>query len=199
MASKAELALYGTLGRAEDKLTEIHYRFWRPIFDRRDDVDMVLTKTSEERVQFLTEMLTKIREQGEIKEILFAAGGDDGDLDEFADALIMSGVILSDDVVKRVRVVDTPTGPAPEDVRSAWKGVEFVGIKLPAVSEAEVDFATGEPGPKRETYAVYASYAIAQLREISPEAADWFAQNLPSDLGMLSFGTDEVAVVSPGQ
>ena len=198
MASKAELAAYRALGKFEDRLTELHYRFWKPIFDRREGVDIVLTKTPEER-EFLTEMFIKIREQGEVKEILFAAGGDDGDLDEFAEALLLSGVALSDEVVKRVRVTSTPMGPAPEEIRKAWEGVEFIAMKLPDLDVPEVDFVSGEEYPRRETYTVYAPYVIAKLRETSPEAADWFTQNLPKDLRMLSFGTDEVEVIIPVQ
>ena len=86
MAGKEDI--YKALGGLEDKLTELSYRIWKPVFDKRTEVDMVLTKTPEERLQFLTELFVRIREQGEVATILFATGGDDGELDQFASALM---------------------------------------------------------------------------------------------------------------
>lgn len=191
MASKESSTLFG---RVEDALTRAHYTVMKPLFYALGQ-EIALTKNTEERTKLMTMLLIETREKGEIRDIRFAAGGDDGDLDQFADALLFSGAGLGDDVVKWVRVTSTPVGSAPESIRNAWQGVEFIGIKLPAVSEAERDLMTGETTPERGTFAVYAPYALKKLKQSSPKAAKWFTKNLPKNTNMLSFGVDEVELI----
>jgi len=86
-------------------------------------------------------------------------------------------------------------GPAPENVRSAWVGTELLAVNLPP-SIGEEDFTTGQAGPPRESYAVLTESAIAALQEKSPEAAEWFYENVPPDLPVLTFGANEVEIIT---
>lgn len=186
----------GTLGRIDDKLTEIQARLFAPILKLRG-VDTVITKTREERVAFLTEFFRRANENGGIKEIRAALGGEDGDMDELAEALINAGIVPPPGVeVSRIRIKEIPFGPAPEDVRRSWVGMELVAVKVPPESSGEVNFVTREKFPPRESYAVLASPAIQALGERSPQAAAWFRQNFPSDIPALSFGANEVETVA---
>jgi len=193
--SKLERLFYKTLAKIDDVSTEITYRVWKPFADRAG-VEMKLTRSSEERIAFLAEVVRKLNETGGIKEIRAALGGDDGDLDEFAEALIRAGVLPPPGIeISRIRIKEVPVGPAPEEVRRAWLEMEMLAVKLPP-SEEEKDFVTNEAAPQREAYAVLATAAVAALEEKSPEAAMWFKQNLPPDLAALTFGEEEVEIIA---
>ncbi|MBI5452793.1 hypothetical protein HY945_05000 [Candidatus Gottesmanbacteria bacterium] len=186
----------GTLGRIDDKLAEIQARLFAPVLKLRG-IDTVITKTREERIKFLTEFFRRANENGGIKEIRAALGVEDGDMDELAEALINVGIVLPPGVeLSRIRIKEVPIGPAPEDVRRSWVGMELVAVKVPPESSGEINFVTREKFPPREAYAVLAQPAIQALGERSPQAATWFQQNLPSDIPALTFGANEVEIVA---
>jgi len=189
--------IFRTLGNLEDRATEVKASLLTPLFKRRG-IEVKLTRSHEERIEFLVEIFRRLNEEGGgIKEIKAALGGDDGDLDELAEALIRSGVVPPPGVeISRIRVKEVPIGPAPEEVRRSWVGAEMLAVKLPPESGGEMDFVTGESMSTREVYAVLPQPAIDALRTRSPKAADWFEQNLPKDLPALSFGINEVEVIA---
>jgi len=186
--------IYRALGKVDDKMTQVEAGLLVPLFNRQG-IEVRLTRSSEERIEFLTELFRSLDERGGIKEIKAALGGDDGDLDELVEALIGSGVAPPPGIeISRIRITEVPTGPAPEDVRRCWVGMEMLAVKLPTGSGGEHDFITNEAGPIRDAYAVLAQIAVQALGKRSPQAAEWFQQNLPPDLPALTFGADEVEI-----
>ncbi|GEM_PF-1604112 len=186
------------LGKASDMSTEIWARELNFLLGKCG-VRVEITKSPEERIALLTEMFTRAMESGGIKEIKAALGGDDGDLDELAEALIRAGIVPPPGIdISRIRIKDLPEGPegpAPVDVRRSWNGVELLAVKVPPAIEGEINFVTGETASPRDRYVVLASNAIKALREHSADAADWFEKNFPSNVPALSFGANEVEVV----
>ena len=192
-------AVLGALGRVSDALTVAEHAVTAPLLKRKG-IDERLTRTREVRVVLLTEILRRANEEGGgIASIQAALGGDDGDMDEFAEALLRSEVVRLPEVeVSRIRVNRTPEGSAPWAVRKQWEGVELLGVKLPPDSE-QVDLVSGEPVKPRESYAVLKIHALEALSQKSPEAraaADWFRINVPVELPALTFGVNEVEIVS---
>ena len=155
------------VGGFEDQLTEMHYRVLSPLM-KKFGVEMTLTKGREERVEYFTQKLREIQGKGDIKRIRFAAGGDDGDLDDFLEALIRSGVLPSPETlerIKQVRIIEKPKGRAPEEVRNSWVGIELKAI---SVAANEIDELLG-----------------AEVRGVYP------------DNNVLIFGGNEVEVIEP--
>lgn len=90
---------------------------------RKKGVDLVVTKTREERIALLTqELVTIASEGGGIDRIEAALGGEDGDMDELAVALHKSE-LLEGAQAELVMIVRPPDGPAPEFARKSWIGV----------------------------------------------------------------------------
>ncbi|OGM11498.1 hypothetical protein A2Z22_00415 [Candidatus Woesebacteria bacterium RBG_16_34_12] len=154
-----------------------------------------LSRSQEERIQFLTNYFKEIiKRDGGIKDIKAVLGGDDGDLYEISKALVRSGVIRSPEI-SRIKINKVPVGPAPEEVRNSWLGAELLAVKLPSGSGPEFDFVNKRDIPARDAYAVLSKPAIETLKEKSPAAASWFEKNLPNDIWILTFGSDEVEVM----
>ncbi|MFA5872143.1 MAG: hypothetical protein WC858_05525 [Parcubacteria group bacterium] len=90
-----------------------------------------------------------------------------------------------------IKIVRTPKGPAPEEIRKEWRGMELAAERCHSLRR---DFLTGG-----EVYcagfAVARELALEALKEKSPEAAWWFHENLSPDCGRLIFGADEAEVV----
>ncbi|KKR72673.1 MAG: hypothetical protein UU81_C0010G0018 [Microgenomates group bacterium GW2011_GWC1_41_8] len=187
--------MFGIIGKINDALTVFGYSIWKPVMERAG-IETKLTKSTEERIEYLANVIRTIHEAGGIKEIRAALGGDDGDMDELAEALIRAGIVPPPGVqILRIKITQAPMGPAPENVRSAWVGTELLAVNLPP-SIGEEDFTTGQAGPPRESYAVLTESAIAALQEKSPEAAEWFYENVPPDLPVLTFGANEVEIIT---
>ena len=111
-----------------------------------------------------------------------------------------------------IRIIATPPGEAPEEVRRAW-----VGLQLPLLlfHEEARDYRSAGvlTGPKgfldklralfsgrierKNGYAVVALQAIAVLEASNPEAAAWWRQNVPHALrqGKVFVFASEVCVV----
>ncbi|OGH15906.1 MAG: hypothetical protein A3C30_03700 [Candidatus Levybacteria bacterium RIFCSPHIGHO2_02_FULL_40_18] len=94
----------------------------------------------------------------------------------------------------RIRITKTPEGPAPEDVRNAWVGLEFSAYKMPPRIN-EVDFVSGRPIQNRGGYLVPTKEALDALEQSSPVAAGWFRLALPEGMPSLTFGLDEAEIV----
>lgn len=180
------------LGLVEDRINQFRYHLMRPpmyLFG----VDIRLTKNRDERVVIWTEIFEQLQAERGISEIKFAAGGDDGDLDDFADALVASGVITMGN--ERIKITQMPEGGAPPGIREQWIGVELTGLRM-AEGVSSVDVMTGQSVKARDAYYMFAGYAIRQLEQKSPEAAEWFKKNLSPEVDVLSFGVNEVEALS---
>ena len=179
-----------TLGHIDDASTEL-LGVMGPLL-KRHGVESVITRSPEERIELLAKFFK------DAKEIRAAVGGDDGDLDEIAEALIRAGVVPPPGVkVVHVRVTSIPEGPAPDNVRQAWVGVELRGLMFDELGN-EKDFVSGAIIPDRgEVFAVAADYAIEKLREGSPAAGTWFQTHFPKWTPALTFKRSELEVISP--
>ena len=95
-----------------------------------------------------------------------------------------------------VRIISTPPGQAPEWVRKGWVGVE---IPLPEqISEGGIQ--VGVRGGKAQNvggYRVVTSEAIEALQKKSPEATEWWMNNVPlSSISHLVFSKEVCELVS---
>jgi hypothetical protein len=97
-------------------------------------------------------------------------------------------------IIEKIRIVKTPEGPAPESVRINWLGIELLAVRTPPEAE-ERDFTTFQEIGNRGGYMVDVKIAIRKLREKSPQAAEWFKKNVPSDMDYFTFGPDEVELL----
>jgi|GEM_PF-1059561 len=79
----------------------------------------------------------------------------------------------------KIRIIKTPAGPAPENVRAKW-----VGLVLPAFRH-----------PGNERYAVPIMEGLQVLQSISPEGAKWFVENF-GVLGNFLFHLKEAEIVA---
>jgi hypothetical protein len=83
--------------------------------------------------------------------------------------------------VAHLRILGTPPGEAPEEIRRAWVGIELPlrhgetePSRLPTLG------VLSEQGPEMTTgYAVDGRAAVAALASRSPEAAAWWRENAP--------------------
>ncbi|MEI8337934.1 MAG: hypothetical protein WCF92_02175 [bacterium] len=77
-----------------------------------------------------------------------------------------------------IKIISTPPGQAPEWVREKW-----IGVEIPVPMQAlEPGLQMGVKGGKPENsggYQVNTSEAIEALRKKSPEAAEWWEENVP--------------------
>ncbi len=97
-----------------------------------------------------------------------------------------------------IRIVKTPAGEAPEEIRDQW-----VGLVLPAFpNETELGYPnpefgleTGQEIAPRKSYIVPPGIAVVELYKAgSLSAAEYFAQYPISNIGF-TFGADEVEVI----
>lgn len=110
----------------------------------------------------------------------------------------VTGLIAIDenDYPNMIRIIKTPAGEAPIEVREAW-----VGIQLPAsapftdAARGAVSYELQEP---REVFAVPTRLALLYLLGQGKEdAAQWWHDNLPLGAliaSKLYFGTDEAEI-----
>ena len=74
-----------------------------------------------------------------------------------------------------IRIVSTPPGQAPDEVRKSW-----VGLVIPLPEQDNGGLQMGVRGGKPKQlggYQVYTTEALDILRKKSPEAAEWFEEN----------------------
>jgi len=93
-----------------------------------------------------------------------------------------------------IEIVRVPNGPAPEEIRKEWVGVQMSAEPIPA-SAMEADFTINRPIGNRGGFMVRTEVALEALGKKSEEAANWFNQNIPSGMPWLSFGPNEVEIV----
>jgi hypothetical protein len=84
-------------------------------------------------------------------------------------------------VVGHLRIVDTPPGEAPEEIRRAWVGVELPlrrGEGEP--QQLTTVGAVSNEGPELTTgYVVDGRAAVRALESHAPDAAEWWRQHAP--------------------
>ncbi len=94
-----------------------------------------------------------------------------------------------------IRIVSTPPGQAPEEIRRQWIGVE---ILLPEPESGGIQM--GVLGGKAENtggYQVETITAIEALRKKSPEAVEWWEANVPlAEIPRLVFSKEVCELVS---
>ncbi|HVS39553.1 MAG TPA: hypothetical protein VMS17_28610 [Gemmataceae bacterium] len=84
-------------------------------------------------------------------------------------------------VIGHVRIIQTPPGEAPDDIRRAWVGVELPlrpGEGQPRRMES-VGAVSNEGPAVADGYIVDGASAVNALAAQSPEAAAWWRQNAP--------------------
>lgn len=102
--------------------------------------------------------------------------------------------MVANQEIIRIKISKIPQGPAPENIRSAWVGLEFPATKFSS-PQVEMDFTTREVRPPREAYAVKIDTALEALQTKSPEGVRWFKKNVPLGMPTLTFGADEVEIL----
>lgn len=151
-------------------------------------IDLVTTRSREERVRLLAERIAiSSIEGGGISNIRAALGGDDGDLDELAEALTRTDAVMNAQSYK-IQIKGTPVGSAPEKYRKLWDGVQMMAIKGDSVGDFD-PLTHAEVSGRGEVYIVSSRQAVQALREKSPEAARWFEKNFK--IPFLSFKVEE--------
>ncbi len=93
----------------------------------------------------------------------------------------------------KIKIVKVPGGPAPEEIRRQWVGLEIDYATF--LKGDEVDFLTGQKPTKRKGICVPKLAAIDALQKKSRQAAEWFMKNMPSGMEHLTFGKDEVEII----
>ncbi|MDO8582539.1 MAG: hypothetical protein Q7R63_00900 [bacterium] len=94
------------------------------------------------------------------------------------------------------RIAVIPRGAAPREVREAWIGVALP-FDMPCEKSHERRLISGERQLDRPFMTVPAAVALEELGKKSPEAAQWFYDNLsPSFLqsGNFTFGISELEI-----
>ena len=100
------------------------------------------------------------------------------------------------------RIVSIPKGPAPEEARKKWIGLvlPLKGSFNPGEGAYESDFSLKRQ-QARSIVTVPVRTALDELAKKSPEAAQWFYDNLPKAWLQfnrdISFGIDEVEILDP--
>ena len=90
------------------------------------------------------------------------------------DQLVLSGAVTTGK--KYLRVIKTPAGEAPLQVRESWEGISLPFSLMKGVIGRGMVSGTLR-GP-RDFYGVEKRVAIDILRKKDPEAAEWFANAL---------------------
>ena len=97
-----------------------------------------------------------------------------------------------------VKIVKVPYGPAPEEIRRAWVGLNLLAKGEPyPYTGPQYDFLANSSLPRRKALLVPVDCALERLKEKSPEAAVWFLKNYPWwREEYFTFGMDEVEVIN---
>lgn len=92
----------------------------------------------------------------------------------------------------RFVIIATPSGQAPEEVRQKWIGVELETLDNPGAIIGSIGVLGGAARKQNSSqFIVDRHEAVAALREKSPEAANWFNENVSSWPGQkFSFGAE---------
>jgi hypothetical protein len=116
----------------------------------------------------------------------------------------------------KIRIVKVPEGEAPLGVREQWRDVEMEAMPtptrrmslpiLPTEKYEEVGLVSGRCtflrrffGIRRHGFSVWLSDAISALEAKGTaearQAAEWFRNNVPQDIKLLSFGRREAKII----
>ena len=97
----------------------------------------------------------------------------------------------------RIKIVRTPAGGAPEEVRKEWVGVILPCAPILGFTDGiELNAVTGEKVPKRYCFHVPQIEAIEALEQKSPDAARWWRElGYPYVDGWFTFGENEAEIV----
>jgi hypothetical protein len=85
--------------------------------------------------------------------------------------------------MRKIIITSTPLGEAPLWVRNKWVGVTL-SINNNSRSGLRQRGVMGGTAQNGNGYAVSLREAVAQLRLVAPEAADWWDANLPQHPGV---------------
>ena len=96
-----------------------------------------------------------------------------------------------------IKVVKTPTGGAPEEIRKEWIGVTLPCAPILGFSDGvELEVVTRKEVRKRYCFHVPQVEAIEALEQKSSEAAKWWRQfGYPYANGWFTFGEDEAEII----
>jgi hypothetical protein len=86
----------------------------------------------------------------------------------------------------QIKIVTTPPGEAPEEMRAAWVGLTFPAIRTP-VSIDGVGGLAHLKLPSQPGYLVPGALAVELLQQQWPEAASWWRENAPDATGPEGF------------
>src|SRR5262249_16921735 len=95
--------------------------------------------------------------------------------------LVVGINVWNNRTVARLRILRTPPGEAPEDIRRAWVGAELPlrrGETEPAPHES-VNVLSQQSPEWTNGYVVDGRAAVAALASLSPDAAAWWRANAP--------------------
>ena len=88
-------------------------------------------------------------------------------------------------MTRRIRIIDTPPGEAPQHIREAWIGCVLPVIAVPGEPRARSvcrGVLTGKRTEDRDRYLVPAPDAIAVLARRDRDAAQWWRESVPSGI-----------------
>jgi hypothetical protein len=97
----------------------------------------------------------------------------------------------------RIRIIKTPAGQAPEEIRRAWIGITLPCEPIVGYTEGiELGAVNHKPVPKRYSFHVPQVPAIEALEFMVPEAAKWWREHgYPRSNGWFTFGEDEAEII----
>lgn len=98
----------------------------------------------------------------------------------------------------RIRIIMTPAGQAPEEIRRAWIGLVLPCEPILGFSDgfAEYEVVTGKKVPKRYSFHVPQCPAIETLEQVTPEAARWWRdRGYPHTDKWFTFGENEAEII----
>jgi hypothetical protein len=78
-----------------------------------------------------------------------------------------------------IRIISTPGGEAPPNVRSEWVGLTLPINDLRAVKTETIGIVSGELKPPMTGYPVEGRCAVDILASKSPWAAEWWREEAP--------------------
>ncbi len=98
----------------------------------------------------------------------------------------IAGVMFGANVIRgrtvgRLRILSTPPGEAPEEIRSAWVGVELPlrRDETEPKQHQSLGVISQQGAETTRGYAVDGRAAVAALEVQSPEAAAWWREQAP--------------------
>jgi hypothetical protein len=98
--------------------------------------------------------------------------------------------------MKSIRIIATPPGQAPLEIREKW-----IGTIIPLADQEVKGTQLGVKGGEAQNlggHHVDTDVAIASLEKVSPEAADWWKQNVAlREIPQLVFAREVCEVIEP--